>query len=102
MYNQLTFEPKDPTDQNTYSVDFTLDLDIPNGETITGATIKTSIVGSNIPTTLTTSPAGIIGSVVGTYITGGIAGTQYLITYSVQTSFTNVITRSVFLYCQAR
>jgi hypothetical protein len=100
MFNQLVFDDKDPSDQTTYSVDFSPDLGV--GETITSCTVTASIVGSNIPTTLTIGTPGIIGNIVGSYITGGFAGTQYKITYSIFTSFDNVVTRSVLLFCQLR
>jgi hypothetical protein len=102
MFKPIKFDPADPNDQDTYSLDFTLDLDQTQSEIIVGTPIVTTSLIPIGVSNLTTTTAEVNGNIVSTFITGGVANTLCLVSFEITTSLGNVLNRSVILPIEKR
>lgn len=102
MFKPLRVEPKDPADQNTYGLDFTPDLDVDNGEAIQGVPVITTTLLDGSSSDLVVANPHTSNNVAYCFVSGGLNGKTYLVSYEVNTTNGNVIKRSVLLPVQDR
>ncbi len=97
MYKPLQYDPKSPADIATYTLDFTKDLDATQNESIVGTPAIATITTTGTASNLTNSTATVFGNIVSTQISGGVANTTCLVSFTITTSLANVVSRSVIL-----
>lgn len=95
----IPVKPKFQGETRILSLDFTLEL--APGETISTISgfVASVIQGEDAtPQTIISGSASYIGNVVSQMITGGVSGTQYLISSTITTSFGETIEGKVSLW----
>jgi hypothetical protein len=89
-------DAKDPRDDTSYTFNLAGALTVP-GDAIVG------LPGVSVaPPGLTAANMSVINNVVGYYVTGGVAGVEYMITFSFSTALFPLINRSVILPVRTR
>lgn len=96
------YQPSHPAGQSaTYAVDFSPMLPPGVGLATPGVQIQTNTVPPGLATGITASGGGFLGRMVWITIQGGIAGIDYLVTWTVADTAGNSWVVSVLLLCAA-
>lgn len=94
------YQPSHPAGQSClYAVDFSAILPPGVGLTAPGVVLQTNTNPPGIASGITATGGGFVGRVIWITISGGIAGTDYLITWTVSDTVGNTWIISALLLC---
>lgn len=88
----LRFDPKAPTDILPYTLDFS-DWLGPSDTISDGATASVA------PDDMTVILVSVAGAMVTAWLSGGTSGTDYVVSYTINTASGEHVTRSAKLFC---